>query len=260
MRAPRRTGFTLVELLVVITIIGILISLLLPAVQAAREAARRAQCSNNLKQLGLGVLLHEQAVGHFPTGGWGSGWHGDPDQGFGPDQPGSWLFTVLPYIEQQGLFDMGGGQPGWPVPAAKKTIMAERNRVPLVADAGLARGGRPLRRCEAHSDSPIVGPGPAGCRRRAIADLRAQRLALLGQACQSHVIHGLQRDAVGQEILLAAHDQAVPLCVDTDYIERRGVRDSETLPLPYRIEGDASVPPELAAIPVHDRARPGKLR
>ena len=125
------SGFTLVELLVVITIIGILISLLLPAVQAAREAARRAQCSNHLKQLGLGVLLHEQAIGHFPTGGWGSGWHGDPDQGFGPDQPGSWLFTVLPYVEQQGLFDMGGGQPGWPVPAAKKTIMAERNRVPL---------------------------------------------------------------------------------------------------------------------------------
>jgi type II secretory pathway pseudopilin PulG len=100
---PRR-GFTLVVLLVVVTVIGTLISLLLPSVQSAREAARRVQCKNNLKQLALGALNHHTGQGHFPTGGWGWYWLGDADRGFGKDQPGGWMFNLLPYCEQMQIY------------------------------------------------------------------------------------------------------------------------------------------------------------
>jgi len=119
-----KRGFTLVELLVVITIIGILISLLLPAVQAAREAARRAQCNNNLKQIGLAALNHESALKTFPTNGWGSFFLGHPDRGAGIKQPGGWLFNVLPYIEQQGLYSLQAGKTGSNASLSAATLMA----------------------------------------------------------------------------------------------------------------------------------------
>jgi prepilin-type N-terminal cleavage/methylation domain-containing protein/prepilin-type processing-associated H-X9-DG protein len=100
-KSPARTttsrpAFTLVELLVVIAIIGVLVALLLPAVQAAREAARRSQCQNNVRQLSLGCIIHESAVGRLPVG------FDTIDRG---DVKHTWAAYSLPYLEQANLFD-----------------------------------------------------------------------------------------------------------------------------------------------------------
>lgn len=98
-------GFTLVELLVVIAIIGILVGLLLPAVQAAREAARRMQCSNNLKQLGLAALNYESAHKKFMSLGHSGNGFGAPGMGMEGGLTYSWTMDILPYIEQTALND-----------------------------------------------------------------------------------------------------------------------------------------------------------
>ncbi len=100
-------GFTLVELLVVIAVLGMLMALLMPAVQSTREAGRRATCENNLYNLGRGMLAHEVQQQILPTGGWGWRWVGDPDRGYRSNQPGGWYYNVLPYIDQQALRELG---------------------------------------------------------------------------------------------------------------------------------------------------------
>ena len=106
----RHTGFTLVELLVVIAIIGILVGLLLPAVQAAREAARRMECSNNLKQ--FGIALHTYHDSHnsmvYRKGGTTGGTADQSNQG-----RRSGFISLLPFLEQEGMWnEISSGQPG----------------------------------------------------------------------------------------------------------------------------------------------------
>jgi prepilin-type N-terminal cleavage/methylation domain-containing protein/prepilin-type processing-associated H-X9-DG protein len=126
--STHRRGFTLIELLVVIAIIAVLIALLLPAVQSAREAARRAQCVNNVKQLLLGLHNFESANSTFPKGvnepylnglnyNTGSDALGsDFSEPFGPN----WAIMILPYIELSTLYNSSNvlGYPGWPGPYA----------------------------------------------------------------------------------------------------------------------------------------------
>ena len=111
----KRRGFTVVELLVVIAIIGILISLLLPAVQSAREAARRAHCMNNLKQLGLAALQYHDQHQHLPPG---IGYYPTADNGV----LGTSFFHLLPYLEESNLFDRSLGSVPFPPPVGPTTV------------------------------------------------------------------------------------------------------------------------------------------
>lgn len=128
---PQRSGFTLIELLVVIAIIGILVALLLPAVQRAREAARRSQCRNHLRQIALAIQNCEARHRKLPSGGWGYMWVGDPDRGVGPGQPGSWIYQILGDLEQSVLQQLGAdGDPDQITPQQTAGV-AQACRVPL---------------------------------------------------------------------------------------------------------------------------------
>lgn len=132
----KRCGLTVLELLVVVSIIGMLMALLLPAVQASRESARRAICQSHLKQLALAMLNHESAKGRFPSGGWGFAWAGDPDRGTGKNQPGGWAFSTLPYLERADLAHLGSG----------KSFADKKSDITLVVQIPVALFNCPTRR------------------------------------------------------------------------------------------------------------------
>jgi len=127
MRCARRLGFTLVEVLIVIAIIGVLIALLLPAVQAARESARRVECANNLRQLALACIQHESQQKSFPSGGWSKEFVGDSSRGLGAGQPGSWLFSALPFTDYVNIWDLNRDAVG----EAKRQLTAQQCQIPV---------------------------------------------------------------------------------------------------------------------------------
>lgn len=143
-----RRGFTLVELLVVITIIGILISLLLPAVQSAREAARRATCANNLKQIGLALHGYASAAGSFPPGGITEG------PCCATKSLISWAISILPYLEQEALYNLYN-RDAYNEDPVNQTV---REALVPVYCCSTEEGARTI-------DSPESGPG-AGIRYR----------------------------------------------------------------------------------------------
>jgi prepilin-type N-terminal cleavage/methylation domain-containing protein/prepilin-type processing-associated H-X9-DG protein len=138
-----RKAFTLVELLVVIAIIGGLVALLLPAIQAAREAARRTQCRNNLKNIGLSLLNYETAFNYFPTGGTTFGdrlecycQNGKPWQA--PKQGMSWAFQILPYLEQGALANIGSSDIVQNTPVALYNCPSRRGPTQYIGGYGPA--------------------------------------------------------------------------------------------------------------------------
>lgn len=122
-----RTGFTVLELLVTLMIVALLVALLLPAIQQSREAARLTQCRSQLQQLALAIQNHESTYMALPSDGWGWKWIGEPDRGVGIEQPGGWIYQLLPHLERNDLRQLGAGL----ADAERRIALGNLTAVPL---------------------------------------------------------------------------------------------------------------------------------
>ena len=115
------------RLLAAISVIVLLLALTLPAVQQARETARRTQCRNHLRQIGAAFMSHESRFGRFPSNGWGYMWVGDPDRGTDERQPGGWIYNILSDVEQNNLRQLGAGLPS----IEKRAALTQLTQTPV---------------------------------------------------------------------------------------------------------------------------------
>ncbi len=130
-KVVRRSGVTLVELLIAVLILALLGQLLFPAVEMSRESARITACNNNLRQIGLASQVFTEAQGFMPSGGWHPWAVGDPLRGYGKDQPGGWIYGLLPYLESAAIHDLPNDGDPDRVTALQRSSAAGMLRIPL---------------------------------------------------------------------------------------------------------------------------------
>ena len=124
-----KSGVTLIEALVAFSIFAFAASILTPMLLQARDKTRLAACANNLRELGQAVQDHEQSLGYLPSSGWGWRWTGDPDAGFGKNQPGGWLFDVVRFTKYS---DVVNKDAGLSYPAkTEKMLVTHATPIPL---------------------------------------------------------------------------------------------------------------------------------
>ena len=92
-------GFTVIEILVSVAVVGVLLALLIPAIHSGRESSRRMDCQNRLRQIGVATNAFDASFRSLPSNGWGYRWIGDPTRGVGSSQPGGWVFQIAPFAE-----------------------------------------------------------------------------------------------------------------------------------------------------------------
>ena len=150
------SGYTIVELLVGVAIIGTLSGLLLPAVQAARESARLTTCKNHVSQLAKAMLRHEAAMGHFPSGGWSPTWLGVAERPADSSQPGGWTFGILPYAEELPTRDMVAGASALTAPSVYQQLATTPLKL-FVCPSRRSAGAIPVANATSFSSAAATG-------------------------------------------------------------------------------------------------------